>query len=330
MVRSVLWLLVALLVASPAWAYRFAAGTYTVGASPADDRQIDISDTSVFEDFTPVFVAVKCNAAQYGVFNSTGSDLSNYFTFSSGDSANGIQSFNANGFVVGTLANVQPANSTCFYLALASDGVNTDFAVGTYSGTGADNRTIDISDTSSPASADFQPELVLLKNYNGVEVGELRLASMAGDLSCPFTSTACGADRIQSLVSNGFTVGTSNAVNQNLEGYRYMALKLTGQSKSGTYTGNGLDNRDYTLVGFSPQWLLVKGAGQNARQRFLDHAADASSRFTNTADAADEIQAFLSNGMTLGANASVNQDTTTYYWYALRAAGAARRLRFIW
>ena len=60
-----------------------------------------------------------------------------------------------------------------------------------------------------------------------------------------FDQTAAGANDVLSLDANGFTVGNGNNVNQNTIAYHYVAWNATpGQVSVGSYTGNGVDNRD--------------------------------------------------------------------------------------
>lgn len=331
MSRALVALLLMLLGAvAPTEAYKFASGSYTVGGTASDDRTIDISDTSGMADFQPAFVAVKCSAVAQSVWNPTGTDSSNYFTFPAAPIANAIQSFVSNGFVVGTDATVQSLNSTCYYMALAGDGINNDFAVGSYTGNGADDRNIDISDTS--AYSDFQPGLALVKSTDGTAEAWLVLTAIPSGTSCIVDNGVCNTNRLQGFHATGFQTGTAAATNGNLIPYVYMALKDTSTSGSGTYTGNATDNRDITTVGFQPQNLWIKGdTTQHAHMRLLDHSGDSSISFNETANGTNAIQSFLSTGFQVGTASPVNSDTIAYYWHAMREmAVVGQRLRFIW
>ena len=76
---------------------------------------------------------------------------------------------------------------------------------GSYTGNATDGRSI--------TGVGFQPDVVIVKSAStGIAV--LRTSSMSGDNTKPMTgATALTANQIQSLTSDGFTVGTDSAVN---------------------------------------------------------------------------------------------------------------------
>ncbi len=96
------------------------------------------------------------------------------------------------------------------------------------------------------------------------------------------------------------------------------ALLLT----SGSYTGNGVDNRAIAGLGFHPDLVLVKAdAAQIAVARTSTMSGDAAKPMTgSTALAANLIQSLDATGFTLGTDTRVNANGTTYYWTALRAS----------
>ena len=87
-----------------------------------------------------------------------------------------------------------------------------ELAVGSYTGNGVDNRTIDISDTSN--SSDFQPAFVIVMSAAG-NLTVHRSSAMPGDMSLEFNFSDPLSDPIQALQSNGFQVGTNQHVNAN-------------------------------------------------------------------------------------------------------------------
>ena len=102
---------------------------------------------------------------------------------------------------------------------------------GSYTGDGTDNRAI--------TGLGFQPDVVIVKTDGQVAV--IRTSTMASDLSKEMTgATTAAANQVQSLGSDGFTVGTDAAVNGNGNPYHWMAFKArSGVLKVGSYTGNG-------------------------------------------------------------------------------------------
>ncbi|MBD3293823.1 MAG: hypothetical protein GF393_12940 [Armatimonadia bacterium] len=89
---------------------------------------------------------------------------------------------------------------------------------GTYTGDGADDRSIDIGVDLTTKSHVF----VLVKSEAGTQA-KGRTDDAVGDLSW-IVAGADAADGIQSLEETGFQVGTSNTVNNNLDLYYYIVF----------------------------------------------------------------------------------------------------------
>jgi len=94
---------------------------------------------------------------------------------------------------------------------------------------------------------------------------------------------------------------------------------------TGSYTGDGTDNRAIAAVGFQPDFVIVKDTNTNAGvARTSTMAGDVSKPMgTSTAFQADNIQSLTANGFTIGTNARVNQSGRTYHWVAFKANGQA-------
>ena len=118
-----------------------------------------------------------------------------------------------------TASKSNPSNS--FTASSSFPGIRV--ASGSYTGTGVDNRAI--------TGVGFQPDVVIVKSDDNSGVAEIRTSTMAGDNTKPMTgNTALTANLIQSLTSDGFTLGTDNAVNRNNRAYDWVAMK--------SYTGH--------------------------------------------------------------------------------------------
>lgn len=96
---------------------------------------------------------------------------------------------------------------------------------------------------------------------------------------------------------------------------------------SGAHTGNAVDNRALTGVGFSPDLVIVKGSTtQIAQARTSTMAGDVTKPLTGaTAITAgsNRIQSLAADGLTLGTNAAVNGNTIAYYWAAVDAVAGS-------
>jgi autotransporter-associated beta strand protein len=86
---------------------------------------------------------------------------------------------------------------------------------------------------------------------------------------------------------------------------------------TGTYVGNGVDNRPITGLGFQPDLVIVKSAtaGQGVA-RTSTMTGDVSKQMGTGTILADSIQTMDPSGFTVGTNISVNASGTTYQWVA--------------
>lgn len=203
-----------------------------------------------------------------------------------------------------TATRSNPSNT----FATASSFPGIRVASGNYTGDGADNRSI--------TGVGFQPDAVIVKASDNSGVAEMRTSTMTGDTTKPLSGgTALTADLIQSLDSNGFTIGTSNPVNRIGRSYTWVAFKsYSGDMSLGTYTGNG-SSQSTTGLGFSPEYVMMLPANN---QRATQQMAGMSATYQFDADAgiANGITALNSNGFSVGNNNKVNQSGVTYHYVA--------------
>ena len=94
-------------------------------------------------------------------------------------------------------------------------------------------------------------------------------------------------------------------------------VKPTDYFNTKLYTGNGVDDRSITGIGFQPDWVWLKHRNGTNYHTFFDAARGATKRiFPNVNDAqdtnADSLQAFESDGFELGTNAGVNGNSNTF------------------
>jgi hypothetical protein len=185
-------------------------------------------------------------------------------------------------------------------------------ASGTYTGNNTDNRAI--------TGVGFQPDVVMVKSADNAGVAEIRTSSMSGDLTKPMTgNTALTANLIQSLDSNGFTIGgggaSANPVNKNGSTFNWVAFKsYTGHMALGSYTGNGT-SKSITGLGFSPEYAMVLPAANTAAVQRMNGM---TRTFTFGADTGSTtgITTLDSNGFSVGNSTSVNSNAATYHYIA--------------
>lgn len=260
--------------------------------------------------FSPEFVIVMSAGAAEVVWRSSADTEGFNFANSAGNTA-WITSLDADGFTVGNDTRVNTNGTVYHYVAWNEvDGV---MDVGAYTGDGAANRNI--------ATTTFQSEYVLVKR-DGANNAVHHTASLgqAVDDSLYFTATVNAAGRIEELNSGGFQVGTNTDVNGSGSVYNYVAWRrVVAQTEvlSGSYVGNGADNRQITGLGFSPDLVIVKGdTAQNAVLRAYPWAGDFTKDLIDGTVTADRIQSLDTEGFTIGTDARVNSNGVTYHWIA--------------
>jgi hypothetical protein len=198
------------------WTAFMASGqTMKVGSYPGNATGQPITGAG----FSPEYVAVLGATPQRAVQRFSG--MSRTFRFDAGTgTTTGITSLDADGFTVGTDLEVNAAATTYHYVAF--NDIAGSIKVGSYSGTGGDNRNI--------TPPNFQPGYVLIRANDTVTGRPTahRPASLAGDSTLFFAGSASAADRIQALQAAGFQLGTSGNVNANTIPYHYLAAANTG------------------------------------------------------------------------------------------------------
>ena len=288
-----------------------AVGSYTGNAT--DDRAI----TGV--GFQPDLVLIHGSGSGSGAWRVDVhvGDLSADWSSSTGDAANKIQTLDSDGFTVGTDADVN-TNSTVYYWMAFRDNGDGDFETGTYTGNNTDNRDI--------TGLGLDPDFVAIKgdsNTNGVYNTKTIGADDSGIF---FSSGSNAANRIQSLGTAQFQIGTSSFINANSTTYNWFAFKnVSSEFIEGTYIGNGSDDRSITGLGFQPEIVMTNEDGSSKGIfRTTEHSGD-SSLIMQGSNATNRIQAFESDGFQLGTSTAANDNSIVYYYFAWKipAAGGA-------
>ena len=299
-----------LLLGGSAFAFQMRSGYY-VGSGAAR--------TITGLGIAPDLVIIKADTANgEPVFRTSAmSEGTAYFASASANFTDGITALGSDGFSLGINSSVNLANVRYTWTAFSGSG-GGDFKVGTYKGSGVDNRSI--------TGVGFQPDLVMVKaNYTAVGYnGCWRPSSYVGDSTQYFHNIVAAANLIQNLESDGFQVGTATNVNTLNVDYYYIAFKAAaGSLNVGTYTGTGGDNVDINSPGFKPDFVLIKGATPELTvMRNNQSYGDESQLFAAAANATDNIQSFITNGFQIGTNQRVNRNAISYYYAAFKGVPA--------
>jgi hypothetical protein len=237
-------------------------------------------------------------------------------------SDDGVTAFNADGFTLGALAQVN-TNAATYVNWAWKKGATPGFDVVTYTGTGS-NRTIN-------HSLGVAPEVIIVKarttagsdhgwpvyhKYGAADAETdyflLNSGAVAADDATVWNDTAPTA--------SVFSVGTAAAVNANNDTYvSYLFSAVPGFSKFGSYTGSTSADGPFVWLGFRPAFVMVRGWTINITGLMFDSARSpynpASLQLYSSATDADTSSAlfdFLSNGFKLRAAQTAN----TYVYLA--------------
>lgn len=294
----------------------------------------DADDTAITGvGFEPQFLMIKDDTADGDdgmIFKTSAmgsdTDTSSKLGEAEADASDLIQTFDPDGFTVGVdggtdaTQDMNLTNVRYNWIAFAGSDCSGsgNFCVGSYTGNGT---------SLSITSVGFQPDFVLVKGA-GATRGLFKTSDMGANDSAYFSAAAYNTSGtlITSFLSNGFTVGNSADVNTNSTTYWYVAFKDTSEAMTtGTYTGNGADNRDYSVASdFNADFVIVRsgntsssyGAVYNVTESYDDY----SSFFTDTANAVNYIQKLTTDGFQLGSNAAVNESGVAQYYIAFAGA----------
>jgi hypothetical protein len=262
--------------------------------------------------FQPDLVIVKGDNNQFAVLRS--STMSGDATKSTGAlEANLIQSLDANGFTIGTDSRVNRANDVYYWTALKAD--STALKVGTYTGNGT---------SKSITGLGFSPEYVATMSA-GTDKSVQRFAGMTSAFD--LANDTGGSGRITSLDADGFSVGNSATANASGVTYHYLAFNgVSGTVKTGSYSGNGSDNRSITGAGFRPGWVLLRAndtsTGRLALHRPAALGGDSTQLFINNTLQANMVQALEADGFQVGGSGHVNASGVTYHYLAVTGSGS--------
>ena len=317
-----IFLLVPLLWAVPAHAYKFKQSSFTGNSTTQ-------SITGV--GFQPEFVVVQCGALSMWTCAALGANVTLFWSSSGASVATCITSLDSDGFSVGqgSSGRCNTNLATCHYVAVASDAKN-DFSQQTYT-TGAspvDNRAL----TTSPS---FQPALAIIRCKGcttTVSVFHTTAMGNATDTPASTTTSVNAANIIQQLTSTGVEVGTATSVQTANETFALVTFKSVANSMAtGLFSGDGLDNKNVTLSSAgTPAWILLKGTSATAKtcQRYGTETGDNAFE-ENVGEGADRIQSLGLNTMQVGIDTCANETgTNNMQWFSVRtpvysAPGAA-------
>jgi hypothetical protein len=249
-----------------------AATTYTgTGAS----RSVDNTVNNV--SFQPDFVWVKgrSGATDHALYDSVRGvqlQLESNTTTAETTETTGLTAFNANGFAVGALAQMNTntatyvgwqwragvssvSNTSGSITSTVDAGTTQGFSIVTWTGNGSTGTV--------GHGLGVAPRFIITKYRNVVNSWSCYHASLGASSRIFLNTTdASGAGvtdwNSTSPTSSVFSVGNANT---NASGGTYVAYcfaEITGFSRFSSYTGNGSADGPFVFCGFRPRWIMTK------------------------------------------------------------------------
>ena len=259
--------------------------------------------------------------------------------------SNLVQSFNHNGFNIGSVPEANKNGATVVAWCWKAGGTavtNNDGSIAsqvsanpegglsivTYTGNGTAGATVGHGLGKVPHWIIIKGRnvgdnwMVYSHSYNGYTDAENRYIEL---------QTTAGVVNDSRMMNNTaptssvFSLRADNSTNGNTKTYvAYCWSEIPGYSKFGSYVGNGDGNGQYVYMGFRPAWILIKKAGteswvfadvkrnSNAGRRT---PVDAYLLQSSAAEGTGVIYEFLSDGIKFG-NSSQNESGNIYHYWA--------------
>ena len=198
-------------------------------------------------------------------------------TYAEGTEAQGLLSFNTNGYTAGTGSSNQNgttyvgwqwkaggtavSNTAGSITSSVSANTTAGFSVVTYTGTGA-NATVG-------HGLGVAPSMVIVKNRGAGNAWDIYTAMTGANAYLSFTTAAVASGLFPSVATSTVFSITGGAGGQGASGGTYVAYcfaPVAGYSAFGSYVGNGSNDGPFVYTGFRPRFLLIKNtttAGTN-------------------------------------------------------------------
>jgi hypothetical protein len=239
----------------------------------------------------------------------------------------GLTAFDADGFTVGALAQLNTLNDT--YVAWNwKESAAAGFDIVTYTGNGT-ARTISHNLNATPNMIIVKARTTASTDQGWPVYHSANTAAPATDyLMLNTTAATADLDTVWNDTSPTdavFSVGTNALVNANNDTYvAYLWSAVAGYSAFGSYTGNGSADGSFVFTGFRPRWILTKETSAAGNFWVIhDTARDTYNAATlrlypNASDAEATLTDYdiLSNGFKLRTTSTPNISGSTYIYAA--------------
>ena len=266
------------------------------------------------------------------------------------DTSINLQSFDSDGFTVGTQDGLNKSGKdiVCWnWLAGGSQGSsNTDGSINTtYTSANTTSGFSIVQYTGNGSTGTIGhglgavPKMIIGKQMTGSANGwGIYHASIGNNKGLAFDTAVPSTNPFfndTDPTSSVFSIGNTGRLNQNGETYvAYCFAEKQGFSKFNSYVGNGSADGPFLNCGFRPAFLLLKNISDGAKNwELFDHRRPSSGQnpaddlvFPDTSDAeshsqTDRLLDFVSNGIKIrGDSAQMNGSGNTFIYMAFAEA----------
>ena len=190
------------------------------------------------------------------------------------DDSSNLQSFDSNGFTLGTADGINK-NTATFVCWAWKESATAGFDIVAYTGSGSAHTIAH--------SLSAVPSVVILKGrsfgdgwgqYHKTS-GNPAILAFDGDVADRYSSKWGPFFNSTAPTSSVFSVGTDTAINTSSGTHiAYLFAEKQGFSKFGTYTGNGNASGSYIHLGFRPAMVIIKRSNAAVNWYMFDNKRD--------------------------------------------------------
>ena len=306
----------------------FQADLYTGNGSNGNAKTFDGD-----EDMQPNVVWIKSRSAAENqhIFDSIRGANKRLLTNTTGtefDDSSNLQSFDSNGFTLGTADGINKNNAT-FVAWCWKESATAGFDILTFEGNGTDDT--DISHNLSAV-----PHWIICRNFDAAKdwcvYHHKNTSAPETDLLVLNTNAATtdSDDKWsdEAPTSSVFTVGDSSQLNASGDtSIAFLWSEKQGYSKFGTYEGNNNASGPYIFLGFKPAWFMTKKSNGTKDWNIYDNKRSDSGggnpndqyveANTNAAEQSGQDVDFLSTGVKIRSTSNeVNGDDNDFIYIA--------------
>ena len=306
----------------------FQADLYTGNGSNGNAKTFDGD-----EDMQPNVVWIKSRSAAENqhIFDSIRGANKRLLTNTTGtefDDSSNLQSFDSNGFTLGTADGINKNNAT-FVAWCWKESATAGFDILTFEGNSTDDT--DISHNLSAV-----PHWIICRNFDAAKdwcvyhhkntsAPETDLLVLNTDAATTDTNDRWSDEAPTASV---FTVGDSSQLNASGDtSIAFLWSEKQGYSKFGTYEGNNNASGPYIFLGFKPAWFMTKKSNGSKDWNIYDNkrsdsgGGNPNDQYLEANNAAAEQSGqdvdFLSTGVKIRSTSSeVNGDDNTFIYMA--------------